>query len=95
MAAAKTWVAVFLLHSCKAGASGFGSTFVFVRSMMAVHPMGVAAGSEGGGGAATGEIIFGGTMIWIIGAVAAIKRSVKCWGETWVDSSANPSVASE
>ena len=82
---------MFLLHSCRAGASGFGSTFVFVKSMMAVHPMGVAAG----GGAMTGEIIFGGTTIWITWAVVAVKRSAKCWGETWVDNSANPSAASE
>ena len=73
---------MFLLHSCRAGASGFGRTFVFVKSMMVMHTMGVAAGDGSGGGATTGEIIFGGTTIWIVGAVAAVKRSVKCWGET-------------
>ena len=44
--------------------------------MMAVLPMGVAAGGGSGGGATTGEITFGGTTIWITGAVAAVKRSV-------------------
>ena len=95
IAAAKTQVAVFLLHSCKTGASGSGSTRVFVKSMMAVHPMGVDAVGGGGGGATTGEVIFSGTTIWITGAVAAVRRSVKCCGDTWEDNSAKPSAASE
>ena len=83
IAAAKTRVAVFLLHSCKAGASGSGNTCVFVKSMMAVGPMGVDVGDGGGGGGATtGEVIFGGTTIWITGAVATVRRSVKCCGDT-------------
>ena len=53
IAAANTWVAVFLLHSCRAGESGLGRTFVFMESMIDLWPRGVAADGGGSAGATT------------------------------------------
>ena len=76
MAAASTLIEVLSLHSAKHGESGFGKTFNLVMLIMAVRPSAVVASGDGGGGAITGNVIVGGTIIYMVGVVAAIKSSM-------------------
>ena len=75
MTAASILVGVLSSHSAKHGESGFGKTFNLVMLTMAVRPSTVVASGDGGGGAITGYVIIGGTIICMVGVVAAIKSS--------------------
>ena len=48
----------------------------------------------GGVGATTGDVILGGTMTCIVGAVVAVSNSVYCSGDSSVAMSARASAAS-
>ena len=78
MAMASTLVAEFSSQVVRAGASGFGNTFSFVNLMMSDLPSAVDAGSCGGGGAVSGDISWLGTMICIVGIIAAVNNMVYC-----------------
>ena len=76
MAAASTLVGVLLSHSCKHGESGLGKTFNLVTLTMAVRLSAVVASGDGGEGATMGDVIVGGTVICMVGVVAAVKSSM-------------------
>ena len=94
MAAASTLIGVLSSHSVKHGESGFGKTFNLVTLIMAVCPSAVVVSGDGGGGAIMGDVIIHGTIICMVGVVAAVKSSMKCSGDTLAETSAKASAAS-
>ena len=83
MAAASTLIGVLSLHSVKHGESGFGKTFNLVTLTMAVCPSAVVVSGDSGGGAITGDVIVGSTIICMVGLLLPLKVACSVLGILW------------